>query len=141
MMNILMRLGPHRFEAKGPSYQSFERSMAARWESIDLIGAAPAYQYMGPGEESASLAGVIFPFGPPSVSGGFRALAAMELEIGRGQPLVLVSGYGKVFGAFGLRNITRTETMAFTRGEPQKIEFSLDLVRIKRRSNRRRTLF
>lgn len=129
---MLMKLGPHRFQARGPSYQSFERAMQARFEAVDLIGTAPAYQYLGPGEETATLDGVIYPLAQDP--GLTRRLAQLELEIGSGKPLVLVSGYGRVFGAFGVRGLTQTETMAFTRGEPQKVEFTLELVKINRPS-------
>jgi uncharacterized protein len=125
-IQILMALGPHRFEAKGPSYERFEHSVSGRWESVPLIGREPAQQFMGAGEATATLEGVVYPL----AMSGFDALERLEREAGQGRALILVSGYGKVFGKFGVKEMNRTETMAFTAGEPQKIEFTLSLVRI-----------
>lgn len=126
--NVLLALGPHRFEAKGPSYESFERVVAARWDAIDLIGREPAQQFNGLGEMTAAITGAIFPL----ALGGFRAFERLQEEPAKGRPLILVSGYGRVFGAFGVREVVATETMAFTRGEPQKIDFNISLVRVPR---------
>jgi hypothetical protein len=73
-----------------------------------------------------TLQGVVY----PGVFKGYQELQALEAECGRGRALILVSGFGKVFGKFGVREVSRTETMIFTRGEPQKIEFNITLVRI-----------
>lgn len=128
MSGVLMALGPHRFFARGPSYERLERTFAGRWAGIELIGLEPVQRFGGPGEVSHSLDGVVYPF----ALDGADTLDDLEKEVSKGQGLMLVSGTGLVFGRFGLREVRLTGTMAWTRGEPQKIEFSLDLVRVAR---------
>ena len=129
MTGVLMKFGRHRFQAKGPSYQSFEQSFAARISEIELISGAPAYQFHGPGKVTGQLDGVIYPFAQK----GSTTFEALQNDQAAGRVMMLVSGYGKVFGPFMIESLSLTETMAFTRGEPQKIEFSLSLVRIPQR--------
>ena len=126
MKNVLMALGPHRFEVKGPTYESLEQESVGRWEAVDLIGREPAQQYLGPGTTTITLEGVVY----PARFKGFRELENLEAETARGKPLTLVSGYGKVFGSFGVTGVTRRESHVYIHGEPQKVEFTLSLVRV-----------
>lgn len=57
----LIGLGPYRFATNRLSFQKLGRKFAFRWEAVNRVGIRPAMQFMGPGEESISIDGVIYP--------------------------------------------------------------------------------
>lgn len=56
---MLMVLGLFVFERRTLPYQSMQYSKDYRWASNDRIGKPPAYQYLGEGETTRTLSGVL----------------------------------------------------------------------------------
>lgn len=122
---VMMALGGYRFALGTAAYQKLDRTSEWRWPTLDVIGAPPAAQYIGPGHDKISLDGSIF----PHFRGGLGQIDAMRGQAGRGQPLVLVSGYGKFFGQYVITSIKEGQQVFFSDGAPRRMEFGLELMR------------
>lgn len=120
---VMMALGAFRFSLDTAAYQSLERSHSWRWEGIDRIGVRPAQQFVGPGEETVTMSGSIY----PAYRGGLKQLPAMRAEADKGEPLLLVDGTGLSWGQYCITKIDETQTVFFSNGMPRKIDFTISL--------------
>jgi phage protein U len=120
---VMMSLGDFRFSLDTAAYQSLDRSVSWRWQAIDRINARPAQQYIGPGEETISLDGTIY----PSFRGGLGQIAAMQAEGDKGTPLLMVDGTGKVWGQYVITRLREGQSVFFSNGMPRKIDFTIEL--------------
>lgn len=123
MAAVMMGLGSFRFAIDTAAYQALSRSDEYRWESQARIGRHPAMQFIGEGHKSFTLDGVIY----PHWRGGLRQLDAIREQAGRGSPLRLVSGYGRIFGLFSVMKVDESQTQFMSNGAPRKQEFSIEL--------------
>ncbi|WP_311276178.1 phage tail protein [Methylobacterium sp. WCS2018Hpa-22] len=121
--NVLMALGAYRFSVANGGFQAFERSTRWRWAEQEVIGAAPALQYIGPGVDQVAISGILH----PHYRGGLRQLDAMRAQAGLGVPLVLVDGTGWYYGDWAIEGVTEGKTVFMPDGAPLKIEFRLEL--------------
>ena len=119
--------GAYRFSLSTAAYQQFARTARYRWMANNGVGSEPTQQYIGPGEQTVQLSGVIY----PHYKGGFRQLALMRFEADRGQALFLVSGSGDVLGRWAIKEVQEKRTVFQPNGLPMKIEFDLTLVRVR----------
>lgn len=120
---VMMALGLFRFGIGAADYQSFRRSAAFRWEGVDRIGRAPAMQFAGPGAETISLSGVIY----PSFAGSFRQIERMRALAGLGQPMMLVDAMGFVWRRWCIVSVDETRSVLMADGAPRKVEFEMGL--------------
>lgn len=120
---VMMALGSYRFAMSTGGFQTFKRNSAWRWPSQDRIGARPARQFLGPGDDKITIAGTIF----PHFRGGLRQVDAMRAQAGLGRPLNLVDGTGEYFGLFCITGIEEGKEAFLSDGAPRKIDFSIDL--------------
>lgn len=120
---VMMGLGPFRFSLSTAAYQSLERSDEYRWVSQDRIGRHPAMQYVGAGHTSFTLSGTIY----PAFRGGLGQLDTMRAVAALGEPNILVSGLGRIFGTFVILGVDETQTFFLDNGAPRKQEFNIDL--------------
>ena len=125
--DTMLALGNFRFSLATAAYRDFARTAKCRWVANDSVGAEPTQQYVGPGEQTVRLAGVIY----PHYKGGFRQLALMRFEAERGEALFLVSGSGDVLGRWAIREVQEKRTVFQSNGLPMKMEFDLTLVRVR----------
>jgi phage protein U len=61
MFGIMMQLGAFKFSLNTAAYQSLSHSTGYRWQGQERFGQLPAQQYTGPGEDSVTLSGDIYP--------------------------------------------------------------------------------
>lgn len=120
---VMMGLGDYRFSLNTAAYQELSRSNSWRWPTVDRIGARPAAQYVGPGEETIRMSGKIYPY----FSGGLGQLDAMRAEADKGVPLMLVDGTGQIWGKYVITQITEGQSTFFSNGKPRCIEFEVSL--------------
>lgn len=120
---VMMALGDFRFGLDTAAYQELSRSNSWRWPSVERIGARPALQFVGPGEDTITLNGQIY----PHFRGGLGQLAAMRKEADKGEPLMLVDGRGIVWGKFVITDLRETQGTFFSNGAPRCQEFDLTL--------------
>jgi len=86
LIGVMMLLGNFRFSVSTTAYQTFAHSSAYRWQAQERYGQQPAMQYTGPGEESITPSGDIY----PSFAGGIAGLAVDQKAK---QPLVVAIGH------------------------------------------------
>jgi len=123
---MMMALGPFVFSLSTLAYQQLQRQMAWRHASSERIGARAAYQYLGTGEETIELSGVIH----HEITGGPVNLDHVRELAETGQPWPLVTGTGEVLGSFVITAVSDTHTLFERDGSARKIEFSLSLTRV-----------
>jgi hypothetical protein len=125
MAKIMMALGVFRFSVRTAAYNEFRRNTAWRWASQQRMGRLPAKQYLGPGDDTIDLSGVIY----PHHAGGLKQIDSMREEAGKGEPLILVDGLGNVWGKWCILSIEETQSRHMGNGVPLKQEFRLKLDR------------
>ena len=122
---MMMALGMFVFGMHTLAYQEFQRQNEWRHGSTSRIGARPARQYLGPGDETITLPGVLL----PEIAGSTLSLDALRVMADTGKAWPLIEGTGLYYGLFVIEEISTTASEFFPDGAPRKIEFSLKLSR------------
>lgn len=123
----MARLGAFQFGIDTAAFQELQRASTHRWEQKNRIGRKPAQQNVGPGADTITLQGVIF----PHYRGGLGQIGAMRAQAATGEPLPLVYAFetvGQYCGQWCITGIEETRTVFFDNGTPRKIEFNLSLI-------------
>lgn len=113
----------YRFSRDTAAYQTRNRSTHYRWSTQDRISTDPALQFIGPGEDTLKLNGVIY----PHYRGGLKQMDSLRQEAGKGRPFLLIEGTGKVFSKYVIESIDEDQDYFLVDGKPQKITFRLSL--------------
>ncbi|MBX9612440.1 MAG: phage tail protein [Burkholderiales bacterium] len=122
---MMMSLGQFVFSLPTLAHQELQRKTNWRHGSTSRIGARPALQFMGLGEETITLPGVILPeFGQRT------SLDQIHQMADTGAPFVLVDGMGRVYGQFVITEKSETASYFNQLGDPRRIEFSISLQRV-----------
>ncbi|MEM1077467.1 MAG: phage tail protein [Pseudomonadota bacterium] len=120
---IPIALGAFNFAVNGATHQRMQREASYRWAPVNRIGVTPAMQFTGPGVQTLSLEGVIY----PHFRGGLRQVELMRAQAGLGQPMMMVDGMGWVFDQWVITKVSETSSVFMADGAPRKIEFSMQL--------------
>lgn len=120
---VLLTLGKYQFSMDTAAHDALSRSKAYRWASQPRLGREPASQFVGPGKESISLKGRIY----PTFRGGLEQINEMRAEADKGEPLSLVDGRGNNLGQWCITSIKDTEKQFVGPAIPRCIDFSLTL--------------
>lgn len=123
--NIMMQLGAYQFCIMTSVYQELIRKTEYKWPSQHRFGQRPSRQFVGVGDETMQLPGVIY----PEYRGGFKQLDFMRDMAGRGEPLLLVDGLGRLHGRWVIESIDEKQSLFAAYGAPRKQEFTLSLAR------------
>lgn len=123
---MMMALGMFVFEVKSLPYQQLQRQSAWRHNSQNRVGQRPAYQYLGPGEDTITLSGTLL----PELTGGRMTLDDVRIMADEGKAWPLIEGSGRVYGYWAIQSVQETSTTFFRDGVPRRIEFSINLVRV-----------
>lgn len=121
---MMMCLGQFVFSLTTIAHQELQRQTNWRHGSTSRIGARPALQYMGQGDDTITLPGVILP-----EFGNRAALDEIDQMADTGEPFVLVDGIGRVYGQYVITDKTETASYFDQIGTPKRIEFSITLKR------------
>lgn len=124
-ISSMMALGMFVFGLKSVPYQQLQRQMAWRHPSVSRVGKRPARQFTGPGDESITLSGVLY----PELTGGKASLKVLETMAEKGKAWPLIEGTGLYYGLYVIEEISETDSVFFADGAARKIEFSLKLGR------------
>lgn len=125
MTEIMMMLGMYQFSVSTAAYESLRRSVDYRWPVQERIGRRPARQFVGIGDETIELSGVIL----PHYLGGLGQLDSMRELAGQGVALTLADGRGRIWGKYCITAVSETRTVFWPDGEPRRMEFRLSLGR------------
>ncbi len=122
---MMMTYGTFVFSLSKVAYELLQRQMTWRHASSERLGARPARQYVGPGDDSISLQGTLV----AELVDDLQVLDTLR-ELGdQGKPQALVEGSGRVYGAYLLVSLSETRREFFHDGTPRLIEFQMQLER------------
>lgn len=122
---IMLQLGAFQFGVNTAAYQSLKRSSEWKWPSQDRFGNPPALQYVGPGAESITLPGVIY----PEWRGGDGQLDNLRALAEKGEPQKMIDGNGSILGDWVIERIEESQSVFAAGGSPRKQEFTIQLRR------------
>ncbi|WP_241076133.1 phage tail protein [Achromobacter insuavis] len=120
---MMMALGMFIFGLPTAAYQTLKRQNEWRHPSNSRMGAGPAYQFVGKGEDTITLTGTII----PQLFGTTSAIRLLRRMGDTGKAYVMVDGMGTVYGAFIITGLDAEDSMFFVNGLPQKSDFTITL--------------
>ncbi|MFZ5548065.1 MAG: phage tail protein [Pseudomonadota bacterium] len=123
---MMMGFGQFTFSLETLAYQQLERAAEWRHPSNSLVGAAPASQFTGPGDDTTTLNGTLH----PAFKGDPQSLDLLREMANSGKAWPLVSGTGRVYGAYVITSLREAETNHLANGTPTRIDFTLMLKRV-----------
>lgn len=123
MSKSIMKLGDYTFSVDTAAPGRLSRSSAYRWGAQERHGREAALQYLGPGADSVSISGVVY----PHFRGGLSQVEALRAEAGQGRPLLFVDGQGGIHGRWVVEGVDETRQELFPDGTPRRMEFTLKL--------------
>jgi uncharacterized protein len=125
MIPIPMTLGLFTFKAESIPYQELTRQTQWQFPAQARVGARPARQFTGPGEDAITLQTILY----PSFTGGQAALDLLRAYANRGQGQPLVEGTGRLLGFYAITGIDERGSLHFGDGSAQRIEVRISLQR------------
>ena len=120
---VMLALGPFRFEMGQATYQSLAMSQSWRWSEQARIGREPALQFTGREPAEIRLQGALF----PGFDAGLKQVEEMRELADRGEPLQLVDGLGRVWGAWVIVEVGDTRSVLMDDGQPRRVGFEMKL--------------
>ena len=122
---MLMCLGQFVFELPSLAYSELQRSTAWRHASNSRVGVRPARQFVGPGDDTITLSGVL----APEIAGRLDSLDTLRSMADAGDAYAMIDGAGRVFGAWVIESLHEGGS-AFTRdGIARRTDFTINLAR------------
>lgn len=122
---VMMTLGRFQFGIRTAAYQDLARNTEWRWPSQERFMRGQALQYVGPGADTISLPGVIY----PEWRGGAGQVEAMRAIADRGEPMMLIDGTGILWGKWVIEKVDERQSVFAAAGIPRKQEFTINLRR------------
>lgn len=121
----LLCLGQFVFSLRTALPESLKRTSEWRHPSNSRSGARPARQYVGPGDDTVTLQGII----APPVTGTHASLEQLRTMANTGLAWVLVDGDGYVYGTYAIEHLDEDKTHLLATGTPRRVAFTLRLAR------------
>lgn len=123
---MMLALGMFVFMRQTLPYQSIQRDTDYRWPSNSRVGLRDTFQFLGPGEETVTLSGVLY----PELTGGKLSMTTLRLMADEGRAWPLIDGTGMIYGMFIINNVSETGSLLFSDGTPRRTDFTLKLTRV-----------
>lgn len=123
---MMMTLGFFVFSRLTVPYQASQHDMVWRHPTNSRVGARPSAQFLGVGDETLTLSGVLM----PEITGGELSLEALRKMADTGKAYPLIEGRGTVTGFFVIEKISRGRIEFFSDGAARRIEFTIELKRV-----------
>lgn len=125
MAEVMMTLGGYQFGLNSAAFQELNRNTEWRWPSQDVFEERPALQFTGPGEDSITLPGVIF----PEYWGGTGQLDTLRALADKGKPQTMIDGRGNVMGEWVITGVQERQSVFAAAGVGRRQEFTISLKR------------
>lgn len=122
---MMMSLDSFLFEIGTLPYQVLQQEWNWRHASSDRFGAMPAFQFIGPGTQTVTLSGALY----PGIAGDYSSLERIAQMADTGESYILLNGQYVVLGQFFIRRLSESAEMFFVDGFPRKADFTLELER------------
>lgn len=123
---MMMTLGFFVFSRLTVPYQTSQHDMVWRHPTNSRVGARPSAQFLGVGDETKTLSGVLM----PEITGGELSLEALRKMADTGKAYPLIEGRGTVTGFFVIEKISKGRSEFFSDGAARRIEFTIELKRV-----------
>lgn len=123
---MMMALGMFVFGMHTLAYQEFQRQTNWRHGSTSRIGTNPARQFLGRGDDTITLPGVLV----SGLTGTQISLDVLRQMADTGKAWTLIEGTGRIYGIWVIESMQETRTYFFKDGAARRIEFTLTLQRI-----------
>lgn len=123
---MMMVYGMFVFSLSTAAYQDFRRQTQWRNSSLSRIGKRPAVQFLGPGTDTITLSGELY----PEFTGGQSNLEQLRAMGDQGAAWPLIEGTGRMYGLYTIDSMDEGSDRHFRDGAASHIEFSLSLSRI-----------
>lgn len=122
----MMALGMFAFGLDTLAFEEMQRRTDWRHAGTERFGAAPAWQFLGPGSDTITLPGTLI----PGFAGSAGALTQLRDMAATGDAWPLVESGGTVIGQFVIKGLDERRTVFLPGGAPRKIDFAVDLERV-----------
>lgn len=109
---MMLSLGMFVFSLHTLAYQEFQRQTEWRHASSSRIGAQPARQFVGRGDDAITLPGVLL----PELAGSALSLDVLRQMADTGSAWPMVEGTGRIYGLWVIERVTETRTLFFADG-------------------------
>lgn len=119
----MMRLGSYKFCIYTAAYQELNRTTNYKWGEQAVFGDWDNLQFLGPGEDTQTLTGVVY----PEFKGGTGQIDELRALAATGIPQLLISGTGKILGYWVINSITEGQTKFAAFGVPRRQEFTINM--------------
>ncbi|MBS9428439.1 phage tail protein [Photorhabdus akhurstii] len=123
---MMAALGLFVFMLKTTPYQSMQYTQSWRHAFNSRIGVRPAWQFLGPDNDTMTLSGSLY----PEITGGRLSLTILQIMADSGKAWSFIDGSGTVYGMFVIESIDQTKTEFMSNGSARKIDFTLTLKRV-----------
>lgn len=123
---MMMTLGFFVFSRLTVPYQTSQHDMVWRHPTNSRVGARPSAQFLGVGDETLTLSGVLM----PEITGGELSLDMLRKMADTGKAYPLIEGRGTVTGFFVIEKISKGRSEFFSDGAARRIEFTIELKRV-----------
>lgn len=133
---MMMVFGMFVFTLRTVPYQQLRHSQEWRHVKNDRVNQSAAWQYIGPGDDTITLDGVLY----PEITGGRWSLAALETIGFAGRPWPLIEGDGQIYGMYVMTRLEREKRSLTATATPKRLNSrsaSVAPMRISARSYRR----
>lgn len=124
--SVMMALGLFVFGLDTAPYQQLQRQTSWRHPSSSRVGQRPARQYIGPGDDTVTLSGTLY----PEITGGKVTLSMLRFMAETGKAWPLIEGTGFFYGLYVIEDLSETGSVFFADGSARKIDFSIKLTRV-----------
>jgi|GEM_PF-200832 len=119
----MMSLGGFKFGIYTAAYQQLNRSTQYKWGEQEVFGGWDNLQYLGPGQDTQTLTGVIY----GEWNGGFQQIDKLRALAAKGEPQLLISGTGRIMGYWVINQIDEGQEKFAAFGVPRRQEFTINL--------------
>lgn len=123
---MLLALGEWIFATDSAGFNQLQRKRSWRHPSGDRVGARPASQFAGPGDDTVTLSGVL----APGFAGNRDALDDIAAMADAGRAYAVVDGEGYVYGAYVITDLDETKRELLIDGMARLCDFTISLKRV-----------
>lgn len=123
---MMMALGLFVFGMHTVAYQELQRQTDWRHPSTSRVGTNPARQFLGRGDDTITLPGVLV----SGLAGTQISLDTLRTMADTGKAWPLIEGTGRIYGIYVIESISETRSYFFKDGAARRIEFNLTLQRV-----------
>lgn len=121
---MLAILGQFVFAVHGDGpFAQTKRQTSQRIAANQRLGEAPAHQYIGPGDDTLSISGML----APELTRGPSAITLLRDMAAAGESYPLIDGQGNYHGMWIIESITDDRSQFIGNGQARQISFSLEL--------------